>query len=205
MSESPIFDGILSTSRQKADKLVEKAEAEAKELLAEAQHNAAKAVEEERRQAAVRLEAVRVKEEGAERSFQRLEELKRSDEAYQAVDAALGDAFELYFKGPDARKTLIAWTAEAALGLGLPEAKVASCLATRVDESMLKEAEALLEERCGVKVTLTPSDEAPLPGLGVRLSSLDDKVYYDNRLSVRLVRKSRSVRKIIQECTCKIG
>ena len=145
------------------------------------------------------------KEESAERSFQRLEELKRSDEAYQAVDAALGEAFERYFKGPDARKTLIAWTAEAALGLGLPEAKVASCLATRIDESMLKEAEALLEERCGIKVVLTPSDEAPLPGLGVRLSSLDDKVYYDNRLSVRLVRKSRSVRKIIQECTCKIG
>ena len=132
MSESPIFDGILSTSRQKADKMVEKAEAEAKELLAEAQHNAAKAVEEERRQAFVRLEAVRVKEESAERSFQRLEELKRSDEAYQAVDAALGEAFERYFKGPDARKTLIAWTAEAALGLGLPEAKVASCLATRM-------------------------------------------------------------------------
>lgn len=202
MSESPIFEGILSDARLKSEKVIEKAHKEAGDILKEAEDKAEKTREEERKNTKMRLDALSLKEESAVRSLERLRELKNNDAAYNAVQKEVDAYFDSYFLKDESRSTLIAWIAEAAYGLGYRQAKVAYSPKEKVDESMLRQAEKLLMEKTGFQVTLQ-LDDAPVSGWGVQLSSLDGKVYFNNQLDVRLRRMAKDIKKIIQENTCK--
>lgn len=90
------------------------------------------------------------------------------------------------------------WIAEAAIGLGKKEAKVAYSSLYPVGEEELKRAQELVKEATGSDVTLT-LDSLHIDGIGVVLTSLDGKVSYNNQLDTRLRRYQRDIRKIIQE------
>ena len=149
MSESPIFEGILSDARLKAEKVIEKAQKEAGDILKEAEDKAEKTREEERKNTKMRLDALSLKEESAVRSLERLRELRNNDAAYNAVQKEVDSYFDSYFLKDESRSTLIAWIAEAAYGLGYRQAKVAYNPKEKVDESMLRQAEKLLMEKTG--------------------------------------------------------
>lgn len=203
MSESPIYEGILQTARSEADRLLSKARKEADEILEEARHKAEKACEEERRNTSIRLDAIRTREENAERSYERARELKSNDAAYEAVMARVDVLFDDFFRSPGARDVIVRWIAEAAYGLGLSEAKVQHDVRQVVDRKMLDEAAELLEKSTGMRVALQLDDEHHVKGWGVQLASLDDKIYYNNQLDVRMRRMAKDIKKIIQESTCK--
>jgi V/A-type H+-transporting ATPase subunit E len=95
---------------------------------------------------------------------------------------------------------LSSWIAEAALGLDLKEAKVSSSKACPVTEKNLKEAAQLVKKHTGSEVILS-LDPRPIRGLGVVLSSLDDKVSFNNQVEIRLRRFDRVIRTMIQEYT----
>ena len=203
MSESPIYQGILDDARKAADRAAAEAKAEAEELLGEARLKAEKEREQERRNTKARLDALALREESALRSAKRAEELHSSDAISHAVMKAVNEYFNSYFGKKEARATLISWIAEAARGLGKSEAKVSFCKGETVDESMLREAEKLLEEKSSLIVHLTLDREHPITGWGVQLSSTDERVYFNNQLDVRMRRLAKEIKKIIQESTCK--
>lgn len=203
MSESPIFDGILEQARSEAESLLSKARSEADEILQEADAKASLAAQEEGKATRTRLEVLDMRRENAERAYERQVELVDSDAAYRAVMQEAMRLFDEHFRSPASRSTLVGWIAEAAYGLGQSEAKVSWKMGEKVDESMLREAEALLKEIFGFSVSLSLDEEHHTKDWGVMLSSLDDKVYFNNQLDVRLRRAARDIRKIIQESTCK--
>ena len=203
MSESPIYEGILQQAEARAEEILARARAEADEIVAEAKSKAAEAAESERRNTSVRLEGLHMKEESAVRSLERLEELKNNDAAYSAVMKRVNEEFDAFFRSPESRKTLVSWIAQAAYGLGQSEARVSWRMGEKVDESMLREAEKILEEKTGFTVHLHLNPDSHISDWGVMLSSMDEKVYYNNQLDVRLRRMSRDIKKIIQESTCK--
>ena len=107
MSESPIFEGILSDARLKAEKVIEKARKEAGDILKEAEDKAEKTREEERKNTKMRLDALSLKEESAVRSLERLRELRNNDAAYNAVQKEVDAYFDSYFLTDESRSSCI--------------------------------------------------------------------------------------------------
>ena len=192
MSESPIYEGILQTARSEADRLLSKARKEADEILEEARHKAEKACEEERRNTSIRLDAIRTREENAERSYERARELKSNDAAYEAVMARVDVLFDDFFRSPGARDVIVRWIAEAAYGLGLSEAKVQHDVRQVVDRKMLDEAAELLEKSTGMRVALQLDDEHHVKGWGVQLASLEED-YSGKHMQGRIIGQVKRV------------
>jgi V/A-type H+-transporting ATPase subunit E len=71
-----------------------------------------------------------------------------------------------------------------------------------VDQKLLDQAMALVKKFTGSEVHLV-LDERSIREIGVVLSSLDDKVSYNNQVDIRLRRFDRDIRTLVQEHTWK--
>lgn len=203
MSENPIYEGILSQAREAAEKTVAQARKEAEEIVSQARMKAEKAKSDEQKNLSMRLDSLRQREESAERSLERLQELKNNDAAYEAVMSAVERKFESFFSSGQSRPVLVAWIAEAAYGLGQHQAKVITSVRQKIDQKMLSEAQDLVREKTGFSVSLSLDEENHILDWGVQLASMDNKIYYNNQLEVRIKRLSKDIKKIIQDSTCK--
>ncbi len=85
------------------------------------------------------------------------------------------------------RSVLVEWIAEGAVGLDREEARVNCSFKEKIDEEMLREAEALVKKSVGKEVKLQFGG-AVLTGQGVEVASLDGKVAYNNQVATRLIR-----------------
>ena len=202
-SDNPLCQGILSDAESKAQKKIESAKADAEVIINEAKDKANQAALAEKKSTDLHLESIRLREESAKRNIDRLTALKNMDSGYtEVMDEVNKCLSNLYQDKERCKHVLILWTAEAALGLGLKEAKAALSAPFSQDESILKEAEALLLSKGGSKVSLTLDDRAAV-NFGVVLSSLDGKISYNNQIDTRMRRLQREIRTIVQETTCK--
>ncbi len=195
---NPLVDEIISEARKKADEIIRQAEAKAAAMLNEADEQAAVQVEAEHRLLLEKLERIEGKEESAKRNIDRLAELKCMDSAYKAVMENVRERFSVMSSSPEFQDVLVRWIAEAALGLGRKEAKVAFSASSPVSENELRKAEKLVHDMAGADVVLS-IDPVRIDGIGVVLTSLDGKISYNNQLDTRLRRFQRDIRKIIQE------
>ena len=195
---NPLFEGILSEAREKAERILEKARSEEESVLAEAMERAEQEAKSERHSFDLRLEALALKEENSRRNIDRIAELKSLDRANGVVLGAVREEMEKRIQDPSFAETLVLWVAEAAIGLDRSEAKVSYGRRTPVTEEMLRKAEAKVEELTGAKVSLM-LDSARLQGDGIVVSSMDGKVSYNNQLEVRIRRFQRDIRRIVQE------
>ncbi|WP_324292068.1 hypothetical protein [uncultured Sphaerochaeta sp.] len=105
-------------------------------------------------------------------------------------------------KSKDFEPYLAEWIAEAAVGLDLKEAKVSFNPLCPVTEDILAQATTLVKKFTGSDILLS-LDPKPTRSLGVVLSSLDDKVSYNNQVDIRLRRFDREIRTLVQEYTWK--
>ena len=193
-----LIDGIISEARKKADKILDDAAKEERRIMSEAHEEAEKKMEAEKRAADVRLGAIRLKEESAKRSIDRLTELKKMDYSYSVVMERVESEFKTLAKEGKLRESIVSWIAEAAIGLDKSSALVSSSLQYPVDDGMLRDAERLVFERTGAHLSLS-LDERKANELGVIVSSTDGKISYNNLLSTRIRRYMKEIRKIVQE------
>ncbi len=203
--KNPLFQGILSDAEEKSRAIIGEANDEAAKILEDAKNSAEKARETEQRSTNIRLEALRLKEESARRNVDRLASLRSLNAGYDAVMERVNE--KLKDKLADRKWThdvLVEWIAEAAAGLGLESAVVSSSVKSPADDDILREAEAMLKEKAGVKISLSQSSMM-CPEFGIVLSSPDGKISYDNRLSTRMRRREREIRTCVQEMLCKEG
>lgn len=193
-----LIDGIISEAQKKADSIIAEARHEAERIICEANEDAAKKAEAEKHSAMLRLSSIKLKEESAKRSIDRLAELKMMDYSYSAVMDRVMAAFSSLASGNGLRDSLVSWIAEAAIGLDKKSALVSFSHLAPVDEKMLRDAEALVLRRTGSSLSLS-LDEKRTGEIGVVVSSVDGKVSYNNLLSSRIRRYMKDIRKIIQE------
>ena len=199
-----LFAGIISQAESKAKQIIEKAEIEAKDIISQSRVKAAKEVEKEQKSLVKRLETYDIKEESVKRNNVRIKALKQLDSGYNALMSQADLAFEkLYLDKDRYEPILISWICEAILGLGLTEAKVAYYAKCPVSEKMLDQAKKDLKEKFDITVQLS-LDTKRTSTFGVTLTSLDDRISYNNQLDTRLRRKTKDVKKIVQEFTCKV-
>ncbi len=197
-NSNPLINEILDKARKKADAIIKDAEAQSERILDDANAKAESMAEAEHRLFLEKLDRINGKEESAKRNIDRLTELKAMDSAYCAVMDRVDKEFKKLAKSKEFSSVLSLWIAEAAIGLGKKEAKVAYSSLYPVGEEELKRAQELVKEAAGSDVALT-LDSLHIDGIGVVLTSLDGKVSYNNQLDTRLRRYQRDIRKIIQE------
>lgn len=193
-----LIDGIISEARKKAEKIIDDAAREAGRIMEDAHEEAERKKEAEKRAADVRLGAIRLKEESAKRSIDRLTELKMMDYSYSVVMERVGKEFEILAKEGKLRDSIVSWIAEAAIGLDKSSAVVSSSVLYPVDDSMLRDAERIVKAKTGASLSLS-HDERKTNELGVIVSSIDGKISYNNLLSTRIRRLMKEIRKIVQE------
>jgi V/A-type H+-transporting ATPase subunit E len=201
-ADNLLLDGIVDEARKKADALLAQSKTQCDSIMEDAKKKAEQKVEDEHRDHELKLKQVQFRLDAGMASAKRRAALKRIDDNYKTVMDAVDDEFVTFAKSPAFRPYLEQWIAEAAIGLDLKEAKVAFSPLCAVDQPMLREAEALVKKATGSTVTLT-LDEKPIRQIGVVLSSLDDKVSYNNQVDIRLRRYDRDIRTMVQEQTWK--
>ena len=201
MSQGELIEGIAQD-----------AAAEAGRILAEAEKSAA-----ERRQAAVR-QAEGILTEARRKAVEQAENLKRQlasaakmevkriglrvrEQAIRQVLAEARARLEQLQAAPEYAGILAGWIAEAAVGLGLPEAAVNASAAelAAIGGPLLEEAERRVRESTGRTVRLARATGDPLPGQGVVLLGREGRLAYNNQVATRLLRRQTEIRKLIYD------
>jgi len=195
-TDKRLLEGIIHQAELTAQKAEEDARLQAKQIVDDAKRQSVQEIALEQKTLQHKLKQVELRLQANMSSVKRKAALKQIDESYLSVMRLLRQKMNCKMIEPH----LSAWIAEAALGLDLKEAKVSSNKQCPATEKHLKEAVALVKKNTGSDVILS-LDPKPIRSLGVVLSSLDDKVSFNNQVEIRLRRFDRVIRTMIQEHT----
>ncbi|MDY0289393.1 MAG: V-type ATP synthase subunit E [Sphaerochaeta sp.] len=195
-TDNRLLEGIIRQAEENAKKTEEDARLQAKRILAEAYQRSEEELSVEQKAFQQKLKQIELRLQANMASVKRKASLRQIDESYLSVMRRIREKMDCKAIEP----YLSSWIAEAALGLDLKEAKVSSSNACPATDKHLKEAAQLVKRHTGSEVTLT-LDPRPIRSLGVVLSSLDDKVSFNNQVEIRLRRFDRVIRTMIQEHT----
>ncbi len=196
VTDNRLLDGIIRQADENAKKTEEDARLQVKKILAEAHVRAEEEILVEQKAFQQKLKQIELRLQANMASVKRKASLRQIDESYLSVMRRIREKMDCKTIKP----YLSSWIAEAALGLDLKEAKVSSSSACPVTEKNLKEAAQLVKKHTGSEVILS-LDPRSIRNLGVVLSSLDDKVSFNNQVEIRLRRFDRVIRTMIQEYT----
>ncbi len=193
-TQNNLLSGIIEEAQQKAEKILEEAKADAKNIVLEAQQKALIEIEAQKRELEQKLKHLEMRLQANYSSAKRKASLREVDERYNQVRQRLLVALDAKTIEPHLAK----WIAEAAIGLDLKQAKVAFSRQCPVTTKHIEEAVRLVKEATGSEVSLVLEDK-PIRSLGVVVSSLDGSLSFNNQVDVRLRRFDRVLRQVIQE------
>ncbi len=202
MSDSqPLLSGIAQDAETEARRIVEEACQATAERKAAAESQIAGIMEEARRKGAEQAESLRRQIASSAKMEAKRIGLKERKRAIQLVLEQARDRLERLLETPEYREVLMGWIVEAAIGLGLPEAKVNASVRELklIDETLLAEAERRVLELTGRKVHLLKADAQPLLAQGVVLVGRDGRLQFNNQVTTRLLRLQTKIRKIIYD------
>lgn len=197
-----LLSGILKDAQKEADKIILESQATSEKIIKEAEDKAMRSCQNEKALFDIKMKSLALQQDSDKANFDRVMELKKLDSSYAKVLSLVENRWEEVIKDKSFESVLVKWIAEAAIGLNLPEAKVSFSKKAPVTDEMLKEAEKLVLDATNFKVKLT-LDECYTSEVGVVVSSLDDKISYNNLISTRSRRFKKQIKDIVQEVTCK--
>ncbi len=198
---NPLVARILADAREEAARIVADAEATAAKRRGAAAEELRALEQKADGRIAERLEALRRNTASRINVETRRARLRVRDRiVVEAQDAARAKLAAM-IGSREYRAMLIGWIAEAAVGLGQPQAEVNASAAERagIDAGLLAEAEQEVLRSVGREVRLVPSKAQPLIGQGVVLTSPNGRVAYNNQVATRLLREQTRIRSLIHK------
>jgi len=180
---------LIDDAKKSASERVDAARRQAERIAAEAAEKTKGQVQAIEREASTRLAA-------AKRRMQ----LEMKEKIYQNVIERCTTEFETLIESEEYGKILEDWITQAAAGLRVDAATV-NCSAGERDlaAAVLDRAAEMVEEITGDPVTLSLSDERPLSGQGVVVTSSDGRTAFNNQINSRLFRYQTEVRKLVHD------
>ena len=187
------------------------ADSRAEQLIADAEKSASERIEAVKRQAdriaAEAAEKAKVQVQGIEReastrisAAKRRMQLEMKEKIYQSVIAECTTKLQSLIGSDGYGKILEDWIVQAAAGLRVEAATVNCSTAERSAVSaVLENAAARVKEITGQPVTLSLSDDRPLTGQGVEVTSIDGRTAFNNQISSRLFRLQTEIRKLVHD------
>jgi len=99
------------------------------------------------------------------------------------------------------REVLIGWIVEAALGLGVNTAMINASTEERavIDESLVDEVQAGIQQSGGLSMTIRLADEPALALQGIILTTENGRMAYNNQVKTRLLRQQRDIQRLIHD------
>jgi vacuolar-type H+-ATPase subunit E/Vma4 len=201
MSQGGLIEGIAQDVQAEARRLVQEAEKAVSERRQASARQAAEILEEARRKSAEQAAGLkRQAASTAKMEAKRITLRVREQAARQVLEEARARLEQMIGK-PEYRQVLLSWIVEAAIGLGLPEAKVNASAPELplLEEGLLEEAQRRVQELTGRTVRLARAEGEPLAGQGVVLVGRGGRLAYNNQVSTRLLRRQTEIRKMIYD------
>jgi len=198
-SKSELIRGIIEQAEQQAQSAVDKAQ---KLIL--------------QREKSIEIQIKRIHQETEEKKNKQVEQILKNSESAIALlkKHANLKGKELIFnqiidrvkmnieekiKSPEYPDILMNWIIEATLGLGADKVMINCSLKEKklLTEDFLKKLSEKVLQLIGKKIEYEISEDPPLLGQGVVLSSIDGKTAYNNQVSSRIIREQMNIRKLI--------
>ena len=199
MEDNTLLNGIVQEAQAEAERILLQAEEQVKQRKASLTDQLKRQEDESERKIAQHRELQERRTLSLINTEERRILLRARESLTRRVIREARKQLEAAIEGPEYREILVRWIAEGALGVNREEAVVRCSFREKLDESILRDAEALVEKHTGRKVALSLSDEAPLSEQGVEISSPDQRVSFNNQVSTRLRRYDQDVKRIISE------
>lgn len=193
-----LLSGIIQDAEKRAEKIILTAEKEAEKNVVDAEKKAVVEAEKERNSYNIKREQISLKKESSEKNIERVYQLKKLNSSYEIVIKEVEKKIAELPKDKNFNKVLVSWIAEASLGLDLEKAVVSYSKEAPVNEEMLRQAEKMVFDKTGSKVSLSLSNQM-LTKIGVVVSSPDYKIMYSNQIDVRQRRYNKEIKEIVQE------
>ncbi len=199
-SSSELLKGILGDARKEADKLVEQARVQAAESVDSARDRAAKILNGAEEAAEKQGAELKKNSRSSLILLQSRQELKSSRKLAAEVMRRVRIRLEEFRRDSAYPALLENLVLEAALGLGVPEARVNGGKGERalLGADLLRRVETRLSREFGETVALSLSDEAALEEQGVELSDAEGRRAFRNSFAARLDRREQEIRDIIE-------
>ena len=199
--KAAMIAGIEEDARREEERIIAEAEKQAAEKTKYAEKKVASLLDEARQKAKEETDALRRKAvASAEREIRR-RTLQARDALMQNIMNQAEKKLNTWVGTPEYRSTLVAWIAEAAMGLAAEAARVNASEAERaiIDDGLLREARERFKAQTGKDVTLTIADEPPLEAQGVLLTTVDGRIAFNNQVKTRIARKRREIQTLVYD------
>jgi vacuolar-type H+-ATPase subunit E/Vma4 len=194
-----LISGIEKDAKQEAERIVKDAEKAAAELGMYTTKQVDGIIKEASEKARMQSEAIKKKVlSGVDIEVNR-KSLYMKDKIVNDVLGRVREEFRKLIKEPGYREILLSWIVEAAVGLGVPQAKVSVSKDEKglVDAKLLKEAEKRAKKLSGKDIKLMISEDLAQAGQSIVLTASDGRTAFNNQVSTRLLRKQREIRNLI--------
>jgi len=199
--KAAMIAGIEEDARREEERIIAEAENQAAEKRKYGQKKVEALLDDARQKAAQEVAALRRKAvSSAEREIRRCL-LQARDALMQDIMDKVEKKLSAMVETPPYRPVLVAWIAEAAIGLDAEAAHVNASQTERalIDDTMLREAAERVRAQRGKGITLTISDAPPLESQGVLLTTANGRIAFNNQVKTRISRKRREIQTLIYD------
>lgn len=199
--KAAMIAGIEADGRREEERIIAEAEKQAAEKRKYAEKKVESLLNEARQKAKEEAEALRRKAvSSAEREIRR-RLLHARDALMRDIMKQVEEKLSALTGTPEYRAVLLAWIAEAAVGLDAEAAQVNASETERrlIDDRLLREAKALIKGQTGKEIALTASDAPPLESQGVLLTTRDGRMAFNNQVRTRISRKRRAIQTLVYD------
>ncbi len=195
-----ILLGISTDAEAQANKLISDARDAASQRLEAVRRQAARIVAEAEEKTSKQISVIERETSTRVKAAKRRMQLEMKEKAYQAVIARCIEELKCLINSEEYGKILENWIVQAAAGLRA-ESTVVNCSALERDavRAVLKSAEAAARAAAGQPIALTLSDDPPLAGQGIVVTSSDGRIAFNNQIESRLFRFQTEIWKLIHD------
>lgn len=196
-----LIEGIEKDAKGEADKIKKDAEKQAEDRKRYLKKQVDSILKEAREKARVQSDAIKKKVlSGLEIEIKR-RAMRVQDKIFSEIMDSVKEKFGMLVGKSEYRAILSDWIVEAMIGLGTEKADVNASKIEKhlIDEKLLTGAEKMVKELTGRAVKLGVYGDPVLSSQGVVLTAGDGRTAFNNQVATRLLRKQRSVRKLMYE------
>lgn len=202
-SDGGLFEGILDAARKEAAANLEKARGSVASIEADNQQKIRSALEREKASHDSHLRLIQGRYDSQLKACRRRLALKQHGAIYAEVMSRVEKDLRNLPARPDYSMLLEKWIVEGIVGLGLNEVVVSCGEGDPVDQALLDRCceQALRKTGRKFKASLGCRD---LVERGVIVSSVDQRVSFNNLVSARLRRFKAEINDIVEGASCRI-
>jgi vacuolar-type H+-ATPase subunit E/Vma4 len=197
----PLISGIENNAFTEAEKIKKEAEKQAAERIKYLDKQIDSILRDAEEKARTESDVIKNKSLSSVDVEIKRKELRSRDKMLNEIQERVKKELGALIGKEEYRKVLLNWISEAAIGLSVGRAFVSASVDEMgvIDRNLLAGAEKKVKTITGRSVSLKLSAGPVIGPQGVILTAEDGRTAFNNQVAVRLLRKQREIRKLINQ------